>query len=131
MVRARAGYRCEYCQASEWLTGQRFHIDHIIPVASGGGDEEDNLSLACPMCNGSKLHRTEGVDPDTGDRCRLFHPRLQLWADHFKWSEDGTIVVGTTPTGRATVQTLRLNRQLALDARSVWVSVHKHPQTSN
>ena len=35
-VRTRAKHRCEYCQAAEMLTGQRFHVDHIIPRALGG-----------------------------------------------------------------------------------------------
>ena len=79
------------------------------------------------MCNGSKLHRVEGIDPETGLRSSLFHPRRQGWAEHFKWSENGLTVVGLTPTGRATVETLRLNHQLARGAHSVWVSVHRHP----
>lgn len=126
-VRTRAGYRCEYCQTSEWLAGQRFHLDHIIPLVEGGLTTEDNLCLACPMCNGSKLHRVDGIDPETGLYSSLFHPRRQVWAEHFKWSEDGLTVVGLTPSGRATVETLRLNHHLVLEARSVWVSVHRHP----
>lgn len=73
------------------------------------------------------LRQVEGIDPETGLRGSLFHPRRQVWAEHFKWSEDGLSVVGLTPTGRATVETLRLNHHLALEARSVWVSVHRHP----
>jgi 5-methylcytosine-specific restriction endonuclease McrA len=97
LVRERAGYRCEYCQASEWLAGQRFYVDHIIPLAEGGISTEDNLCLACPMCNGSKLSRMDGIDPETGKRSSLFHPRRQAWAEHFMWSEDGLIALGLTP----------------------------------
>ncbi|WNZ24154.1 mitochondrial large ribosomal subunit protein uL30m [Leptolyngbya sp. NK1-12] len=32
------------------------------------------------------------------------------WSEHFAWSEDTTLIIGLTPIGRATVQTLRLNR---------------------
>jgi hypothetical protein len=126
-VRVRAGYRCQYCQASEWLAGQRFHVDHIIPLAEGGLSAEDNLCLACPMCNGSKLSRMDGIDPETGERSSLFHPRRQAWAEHFRWSEDGLRALGLTPCGRATVDALRINHRLAQSARAVWVSADKHP----
>ena len=29
-------------------------IEHIIPLAKGGTDDESNLWLACPICNGHK-----------------------------------------------------------------------------
>ena len=35
-VKRRAGFRCEYCQASEWLNGIEGEIDHINPRAEGG-----------------------------------------------------------------------------------------------
>ncbi len=68
LVRQRAGHRCEYCQVSEWLSGQRCHIDHIIPLVEGGETSADNLCLACAACNGSKLDRTEAVDSQSGER---------------------------------------------------------------
>lgn len=33
---------------------KQFEVDHIVPRASGGGDELDNLQLLCRQCNGSK-----------------------------------------------------------------------------
>jgi hypothetical protein len=39
---------------------------------------------------------------------RLFHPRRDLWPDHFAWI--GPHIVGLMPTGRATVNVLQLNR---------------------
>jgi len=126
-VRQRAGHRCEYCQVSEWLSGQRCHIDHIIPLVEGGETSADNLCLACAACNGSKLDRTEAVDPQSGERVALFHPRRQQWSEYFVWSEEGTRIVGLTACGRATVEALQLNRPLAVAARAVWVSIDRHP----
>jgi 5-methylcytosine-specific restriction endonuclease McrA len=40
-VKRRAGFRCEYCQTSEWLNGIEGEIDHIIPRAEGGTDRSD------------------------------------------------------------------------------------------
>lgn len=33
---------------------EKFHLDHIIPVARGGRNEDDNAQLLCPPCNQSK-----------------------------------------------------------------------------
>ena len=40
------GPQCVYCKAPGEL-----HIDHIVPVARGGSNEIQNLTLACPTCN--------------------------------------------------------------------------------
>jgi 5-methylcytosine-specific restriction endonuclease McrA len=37
----------------------RLQIDHIQPVAKGGVDTEDNLCLACELCNQYKWTQTE------------------------------------------------------------------------
>lgn len=81
-VRQRANYRCEYCKTSEWLSGQRHEIDHIMPRAPGGNTSLDNLCLACATCNGFKTDRIEGLDPDTKQFTSLFNPRMQSWHDH-------------------------------------------------
>jgi hypothetical protein len=54
-VRERAGYRCEYCQLrQEDSPLAALHIEHIVPWIHGGGDDLDNLALACIDCN---LHK--------------------------------------------------------------------------
>jgi len=63
----------------------------------------------------------------TGEAVSLFNPRIQVWGEHFAWSKDGIRIVGRTACGRATVETLRLNRELAVLARRRWVSVGWHP----
>ncbi|MDF5714860.1 MAG: HNH endonuclease signature motif containing protein [Rhizonema sp. NSF051] len=51
LVRQRARYLCEYCHSPEYLSPDRFTIDHIMPQSLGGSDELDNLALACHRCN--------------------------------------------------------------------------------
>ncbi len=46
----------------------------------------------------------------------LFNPRSDVWDDHFQLSEDGWFV-GLTPTARATIESLRMNRPVAVALR--------------
>jgi hypothetical protein len=50
-----------------------------------------------------------GTAPQTGTEQALFHPRNQIWSEHFRWSPDKCEMEGITPCGRATVATLRMN----------------------
>jgi len=50
-VAAQARHRCGYCLTSEAIVGTPMEIDHIIPQSLGGLTEEDNLWLACSLCN--------------------------------------------------------------------------------
>ena len=70
------------------------------------------------------------VDPLTKQPAPLFHPREQLWLEHFGWNEDFTLVIGLTPTGRATLATLQLNRPGVINLREVLYLVGKHPPES-
>jgi hypothetical protein len=128
-VAAEARHRCGYCLTPQSFTAMPMHLDHIIPLAAGGASTEDNLWLACPFCNGYKRDQTHAIDPETNERVTIFKPRLQIWSDHFQWSEDGTEIVGRTPCGRATTVTLKLNNQYLVRARHRWVAAGWHPPT--
>jgi len=93
------------------------HVEHILPVSRRGADSPDNLALSCAGCNLSKGSEIAAVDPDSGDRVPIFHPRQDRWEEHFSWSLDGILVVGITPTGRATVVALELNREALMKLR--------------
>jgi S1-C subfamily serine protease len=103
------------------------HVEHIVPLAKGGSTDEDNLWLACPLCNGHKGAQTQAVDPLTGISSLLFNPRLQGWGDHFEWSADGFMIVGKSVCGRATVVALQLNNGFLVSARRRWVMAGWHP----
>lgn len=128
LVHERAGFRCEYCQTSQRVTGQAMHVEHIDPR---GGDHLDNLCLSCPNCNLSKAAAVEAIDPQTGHIEALFHPRRQQWADHFEWDVSGTRVIGKTPVGRATVVRFRMNSDRIIIARRIWVRAREHPPTGS
>jgi hypothetical protein len=42
-------FTCQYCGATP--PGVLLHVDHIIAVANGGGNDRDNLVTACQGCN--------------------------------------------------------------------------------
>jgi hypothetical protein len=124
-------FRCGYCLASQRVVGPFLEIDHIIPEARGGTDDEDNLVLACPMCNGHKADRVEAIDPDTRTKAPLFNPNRHRWREHFEWIEDGSVIRGRTPTGRATVAALVMNHPDIVAARALWVAAGWHPPTDD
>jgi hypothetical protein len=105
------------------------HIEHIIPIAAGGQSVEENLWLACPLCNGYKGIQTHAHDPETGQVVALFNPRRQAWNEHFRWKDDGVEILGLTPCGRATVIALKLNNESVTRARRRWVLAGWHPPT--
>ena len=58
---------------------------------------------------------------------RLFHPRNQAWNEHFGWSKSGELIVGLSPTGRATVIALQMNNIVAVTVRRNWIAAGWHP----
>lgn len=123
----RAQGRCEYCLCPQEYAIQPFVFEHIMPVSRGGETELDNLAFACGGCNGHKYNKIAAIDPAEGVIASLFHPRQQQWSEHFIWNEDYALVIGMTPTGRATVEALRLNRSGVINIRKILCLIGKHP----
>jgi hypothetical protein len=127
-IRLIARNRCGYCLSPQRLVMARLEIEHIIPRARGGTNDESNLWLSCPLCNRHKADRTVGWDHETGIEVSLFNPRTQRWTDHFRWSDDGIRIIGLTATGRVTVRALHLDDDPdALIVRGYWVLAGWHP----
>lgn len=49
-------YQCVNCKAS---LRERYHVDHILPIAKGGENGRSNIQCLCPQCN----HRKHAKDP--------------------------------------------------------------------
>lgn len=103
----RAGEVCEYCRMPQSGHVYRFEIDHITPRKHHGLTAFENLALSCVRCNSHKGSNLAGVDPDTGQHARLFHPRKDRWEEHFEWT--GPVLLGRTPIARATIDVLTIN----------------------
>jgi hypothetical protein len=101
-----------------------FQIDHIIAGQHNGRTVLDNLALACIHCNRYKGPNIAGIDPQSGEIVRLFHPRHDLWSEHFVW--EGPRLEARTPIGRTTITLLLINHpefvamRKALHEEGVW-----------
>jgi hypothetical protein len=121
LVRQRAGYRCEYCRIPQEWDVQPFQIDHIISLKHRGLSEESNLALSCYHCNAYKGPNIAGIDHETGEITRLFHPRRDQWAEHFGW--DSFCLLGSTAIGRATIDVLSINLPERVELRRILIDL--------
>jgi hypothetical protein len=93
---------------------RHFKLTTSSPKQHGGGDELDNLALACIHCNRYKGPNIASLDWDTATLTRLFHPRTDHWHTHFAWK--GAEIRPLTSIGRVTVRVLVMN-----DTELVWM----------
>jgi hypothetical protein len=129
-LRHRAENRCGYCLTPQHMMPEKLPISYIVSVSRGGNDDDDNLWLVCPLCQLYKGDHVEGRDPLTSYKVSFFNPYKQFWFDHFRWSKDGTFIVGKTDQGRATVLALNLNHLTAVIVRRHWISAGWQPPSS-
>ena len=57
-IKARDGFACVYCGATEASSGAHLHLDHLTPRSHGGADVASNLVLACRSCNSRRKDMT-------------------------------------------------------------------------
>lgn len=123
----RAHACCEYCAGIARYSMSPFSVDHIIPSSADGKNVLENLALTCQGCNGAKYNKTTAIDPITLEVVPLFNPRTHDWQAHFAWNAGCTHILGLTPIGRATVETLYLNREELINLRTVLYTIGEHP----
>jgi HNH endonuclease len=111
----------------EIITGGPFEVDHIVPQASAGGDEPDNLALCCKSCNIRKSDHSFGIDPERRKETPLFNPCQHAWSEHFHFSAGSFQLLGKTPVGRATIAKLRMNTSYQIEARKYWMEAGLYP----
>ena len=127
-IRQQAKNRCGYCLLPQSLNPNLLEIEHLLATANGGTDDEENLWLACRLCNGYKGMQSEAIDDETNLIVSLFNPRTQNWNEHFEWNDEK--IVGKTPCGRATVKALKLNNEIILPVRKRWITAGWFPPTN-
>lgn len=127
IVAARARDYCEYCRCSGQFATESFTVEHIKPRLAGGETTLENLAWSCFGCNSHKHTKTHGIDAETKQKEPLYHPRQQVWNEHFAWNSEFTQVIGKTPCGRATVEALWLNRTGVVNLRRLLFMAGMHP----
>lgn len=108
-VRDRYHRCCGYCGVGEDDAGCELTVDHFVPLAAGGGDDDENLVYACFRCN---LFKADFF-PSDADRLSgnvLLHPLRDVLSAHFQLEEESGRLEALTDTGRFHVHLLRLNR---------------------
>ncbi|MGH9847024.1 MAG: HNH endonuclease, partial [Blastocatellia bacterium] len=121
----RSSNHCEYCLIHQDDRPETHPIDHVIALQHGGRTVEENLALACAICNGNKGPNLSSIDPLSGDITPLFNPRTQNWHDQFELS--GARIVGRTAIGRTTIALLRLNDDKRLNYRQNLIEAGRYP----
>lgn len=114
-VRTRAGARCEYWGLPESLAELPLILDHFIARQHRGRSVSENLAFCCGICNCHKGPNIAGLDPKTEALTWLFHPRKDMWSDHFAWQ--GARIVPVTDIGRTTEYVLGVNTPQQIERR--------------
>jgi len=52
----RQQWLCVYCKCD---VSQKYHVDHIIPLAKGGKHAPENIQILCPSCNVRKSSKLD------------------------------------------------------------------------
>ena len=125
-VALRAHRRCEYCLIREEDTAFRPQVDHIVSRKHGGNSLPENLAYACVLCNRRKSGDVASID--NGQLVRLFHPRQDLWKDHFQI--DGNSIRALTEVGAATSKLLHFNAPERRAERALLQSLDGYPTQS-
>ncbi len=124
LVFTRAEGLCEYCLIHQNHTFFGCEIEHILAEKHGGQTAAENLALACGFCNCFKGSDIASLS-ESGAIFRLYHPRLDLWSDHFEL--DGDVIRPLTEIGEATVRLLRMNHPKRFDEREILRLEGKYP----
>jgi hypothetical protein len=128
LVWSRAAGLCEYCRMPDEFDPLPFAVDHIRPQFHHGSTTAENLCICCFSCNSFKAVNVAGLDPDTGQLTRLFHPRQDDWTEHFTW--DGPTLRGLTAVGRTTIDVLRINLPERVEHRRLLQELGAFPSAS-
>jgi hypothetical protein len=118
---------CEYCILPSNFSTDFFHYEHITPISLNGETILGNLARSCGLCNSNKRDKILHIDPLTQQIVRLYHPRQDIWHEHFEWSDDDLHLVGLTTVARATIDLLKLNRINAVNLRKLLKMADLHP----
>lgn len=126
-VARRAQKLCEYCRAPEIAFNFTFEVEHIVPLSQNGKTKSENLALACRACNIYKSDFLNGLDENGAETERLFNPRKDAWEENFFVDLENFTILGLSEIGKGTINRLRLNNPLQIQARKQWFRMELFP----
>ena len=128
LVSARANNVCEYCRMPASASFYGCEIDHIVSEKHGGLTAAANLALACFMCNRNKGSDVATIDPATGEFVGFFHPRTDVWDDHFAFDPaDAVTFTAHTAVGAATIRIFGINDSDRVFERGILRNAGRYP----
>lgn len=88
------------------------------------------MALACSLCNKHKGSDLTSIDRDTGKIITLFHPRQDLWLEHFQLKD--AVIIAKTAKGRVTEKLLQFHLSDRLEERQLLIdaNIYKLPSLS-
>jgi len=125
LVAERAKGLCEYCLIHQDDTFLGCQIEHVVSEKHGGKTTEENLAMACAFCNRFKGTDIATMAQNNGHLVRLFHPRSDLWSEHFQLQ--GSQIVGIGEVGTATATLLKFNHPDRMLERAELIAIGRYP----
>ena len=126
LVQQRAHGKCEYCLLNDEDEILSHEPDHIIASKHRGETHENNLAWTCFACNRHKGSDLASLNYETGRVVRLFNPRRDKWAKHFRL--DDALIIPMTPNGRVTEYLLQFNRPERVERREQLIAAGRYPR---
>ena len=126
LVARRAGGVCEYCQIHEDDTFFGCQVEHVIAEKHGGPTTARNLAYACVFCNQHKGSDIASLS-ELGQLTRLYNPRGDRWAEHFRIDQDGVTIGAVTEIGDVTARLLQFNDPDRLVEREALRAAGRYP----
>lgn len=74
-VRAAARHRCGYCLSPQYLVMARLEIEHIVPLAKDGANDESTFGWRAPCVTGT---RVTGYRRPIRLRAQLFRSSIRV-----------------------------------------------------
>lgn len=127
-VVARAESICEYCLMADSDSIVGGAIDHIISRQHGGQTTTDDLAYACSTCNRSKGRNIASLLLPDGPVIRLYHPRRDVWSEHFEWR--GTLLLPISEVGTVTERLLGFNEASRIERRHILIRAGRFPSAA-
>jgi hypothetical protein len=100
-------------------------VEHIIAEKHDGPTAADNLAYACTFCNRAKGTDIGSIFALTGEYTRFYHPRSDLWRDHFVLR--GTRIEPLSAIGEVTARLLQFNHRDRLLERDALAAIGRYP----